>query len=206
MLTWTATIWLEDIGTENHLEIGLNRLTSLYRDKPRISGELESFLTQVQKLEDVTLEVILGIWPLTAVGNQLDILGEIVGQPRGELTDDQYRVFILGRVFINKSKGKTPEVYELLRILGIEAPILLSEYYPCAQEIEIYDTDLGEQIAALVFDWKPGGVSMTFKYSEVDSDHVFRFSSDYTEEATLTNGFPDYDGNGGGVFMTPIKR
>ena len=203
MATWTATLWLDDLQVEDHEAVGQGRMVWQFRDygpNPRLQAFLAAMLTQVQSLEDVTFEVLVGIWPLTAIGAQLDVLGKIVGQPRGELTDDEYRIMILGRIFVNKADGQMPQFLELLEIIGLLTDVQVYEEVPAAFVVSIVSSDYPLVEFDLIGGMKPAGVAMTFVYSRYASDDTFQASGTYaTEEYDSATGAGSvYDAATGG--------
>lgn len=197
--SWSFTLWLDDIPKVDHSELGLARLIWQYRgSKPRMQAWLEAYLDTYQDLEDVAIQVMANRWPLTAVGVQLDVLGKIVGQERGELTDDQYRLFILARILANKTKGRAANLEEILEILGFPT-IDIWEHYPAEIHVSVAGADFGELIVELLADAKAGGVMLRFTFSDEDEGVVFQIastsdyddtdaSSGFSDDATLTAG------------------
>ena len=189
-LSFTTTLWLGDFEVVDHSALGVARLIWQYRSlQPRLQGALAAFLDDVQSIEDATLEVWAGIWPLTAVGDQLDVIGAIVGQPRGSLLDAPYRLMVLGRIFVNRSDGTTPEIYELLNVTGYDVDSLVRDYYPAAVWVRVVGVDYPTQAFNLVDDLVGGGVLLTFVYSTYDLDETFQASGTYNAE--------EYDSNTG---------
>lgn len=174
--TWDITLWLDDIQTVDHEELGLARLIWQYRgSQPRLQAWLAAYLEQIQSLEDVAIQVMTDRWPLTAIGVQLDTLGKIVGQSRGTLTDDQYRLFILARILVNKSKGRAAELGDILTILGFPT-IDIWEHYPGEIHVSVAGADFGELVVELLADAKAGGVLLRFTFSDEDEDDVFQMA------------------------------
>ena len=200
MATWSATLWLEDLDQVDHDQLGSARLTSRYRgDQPRIQAWLSSVLGGLQSLEDMTWQVLTGIWPLTAIGVQLDLIGKIIRQERGELGDDAYRLFILGRIFVNRGDGQAPQFYELLDILGIPYPYQFYDYYPACFELTAAAVDYPEVVGDLVGDLKPAGVRLDWTYSEETDDDTFKTSDAlYANTADTDGGFADFAETVGG--------
>lgn len=177
MTTWTATIWADDIQPVSHRELGLARLLWQYRgSQPRLQGLLGAFLDGLQSLEDLAFEVLAGRWPLTAIGAQLDTLGKIVAQPRGDLLDDPYRLMILGRIFVNLHDGRVEDFIELLSIIGVTDPVAIYEWHPAGLEISATGLDYQDVTGDLVFAMKGGGVRLHFVSSTYDEDELFTTS------------------------------
>lgn len=188
--TWTATLWTDDIPPDDHSPLGLARLIWQYRgEQPRLQAFLEAFLDEVQSIENAAFQVLTGVWPWTAIGNQLDVIGRIVVQPRYGMVDDEYRVFILGRIFVNKGDGQLPQFFELLDdILGI-TPVQAYEWWPAGFRIAVAGVSYPSPTIDLVYDLKGGGIYFEFVYSEQDEGTIFTTSSQLgTDEASTTEG------------------
>jgi hypothetical protein len=169
--------------------------------QPRIQAFLRILLDQLQSIEDVTYDVLAGIWPLTAVGAQLDVLGRIVRQDRGSLTDDEYRLFILGRIFVNKMSGAAPEYYDLLEILGITEQIYYDELYPAFFRIDCTDCSYGKLIGQLCHDAKPAGTDLLWVYNDELEEDSFAFSATPgADEVDADGGYANVAGTTGGYF------
>jgi hypothetical protein len=124
------------VHTTDHLAQALNRLAQQYRDKPDIVAWLTVLCSQVQDLEDVfwTLQPQNDTGIATATGYLLDVIGRIVGEPRGSSADDaEYRLRLLARVRSNFSSGSTESVYAVFRaLLGSSPSLAVSSGWPAA--------------------------------------------------------------------------
>jgi len=108
----------------DHVEAAKARLISQFRSpKPVLHGMMESYVEQLQELEDVLWDVInhrlLDPAPGESVGAegvQLDVLGKIVGQPRLGLSDSGYRSAIKLKIRVNRSRGSNVDLLEILRL------------------------------------------------------------------------------------------
>lgn len=190
--TWSTTLWLDDVDEIPVKEIGLAEMLPQYRgDQPRLQGALEALLDQIEGAQTVTLQVLANRWPLTAVGDQLDTIGRIVMQPRGELTDDQYRLFILARILVNRASGTIEELIEILERVGV-SDMKISEFYPAELRISIADFDYGELIGELISEAKGGGIIFRWVWNEEEDDDVFQFAATLgADDADTDSGFGD---------------
>lgn len=93
-----------------HKAQGLARLIAQYVGKPRVEQILCIYLDQVQLVESMLWALITERTIETAVGTQLDGIGDIVGQERQGLSDDDYRPLLRARVRANNSEGTAPDV------------------------------------------------------------------------------------------------
>lgn len=66
----------------DHNALAVSRLVTEFRESPKLKGYIEALLSEANPLEQVLQDVITERWLDNAVGTQLDILGEIVGQSR----------------------------------------------------------------------------------------------------------------------------
>lgn len=130
---WTETIigprTLHLGGDDDELLDGYRRLlTSEYKTKPRLTSWLLWLLSEGLTYRN-TVKEFLGAFDLdTAVGKQLDTIGEIVGVNRllsfhpasGDsplMNDSTYRLVIKARILQNIWKGTLVELYEAWSVL-----------------------------------------------------------------------------------------
>lgn len=167
----------------DHEERGVALLIERYR-KPRISALLASWLHEVQILEDVLFELLEHI-----LDRQLDVLGRIVGQPREGRSDEVYLLWIKARVLVNRSSGKTQQLIDIVKALGVTG-VRLEEQYPAAAVIHadapLVDLATGGQIARLLHSAKAGGVALYFHWF---SGTPFRFAPGTAPVADDPGGF-----------------
>lgn len=114
----------------NHIKQAIERLLSQYRDKPRIEGLIEAFVQDIQSMEDTLIKMYLERSVNSAVGAQLDIIGNIVGQPRYGWHDAAYRIAILGKIGVNTSTGNPEDLIDLFKLLMKCTKAHYIPYYP----------------------------------------------------------------------------
>lgn len=85
---------------------------------------LTIFLKPAQRLENTSIDMLTKRFVDTAEGAQLDVLGRLVGQPRGGLVDDTYRRYIRARVAANNSSGKREELINIARLVVNDASVI----------------------------------------------------------------------------------
>ncbi|HEV7717110.1 MAG TPA: hypothetical protein VGO53_16045 [Steroidobacteraceae bacterium] len=173
----------------DHEVRGSKLLTEQFKHKATIAALLKSWLGQIQELEDATYQLQLQRVLGTATGANLDVLGELVGQARAGRSDTQYRVWIAGRVLVNKSRGKTVQLIAIASKLT-QGPVRLAEYYPASFTIysgaPIRGSD-GVEIAKLLHIAKAAGVAMQFVW--YDSATAFRFAISGVPNMDSPRGF-----------------
>lgn len=145
----------------DHVTRGVERLIDRYR-KERTSALLASWLTEVQAVEDALWQLLVERSLATAEGDQLDVLGAIVGEPRRGQDDETYRLWISARNMVTRSSGVTTEMLAIARkLVAPSVPIRLEEFYPAAAVFRfdgVLGLDEGYQIAYMLHEAKPAGV------------------------------------------------
>lgn len=102
-----------------HAAQSVELLMSALRDKPRVAALARAHGTQSQAIEDA-LWAVLTISIDTSVGEQLDQVGAIVGQLRGELDDTDYRPVLRAAIRARRSSGTGPDVIAVCKLaLGL---------------------------------------------------------------------------------------
>jgi hypothetical protein len=183
----------------NHAEQALALLLQQFKGKPKIEALITAFMTQVQELEEVFFDLLLMRTLELATGVQLDVLGRLLGQTRGALDDDGYRIWLRGRILLNKSSGTTEDVINFLTAVLPGQGVDIAESFPASftatltEEITTVEATEAVTLLHLV---KPVGVGGTLIYS-TDTD-AFRFATADTEEVDAARGLATDDGLTGG--------
>jgi hypothetical protein len=164
-------------------------MLSQWQDKPKIMALVRILTSRVQELDDTAWDLYTKRGVDTAEGAQLDILGEIVGQLRLGLDDDDYRRLIRVRILANRAGGKADTITRV--IAGVvevpvkyEGPIYGTSLYPYTAPQAEYrltwstDTttsaDLEAQVRLLLDEISPVGVA--WEAVEAVATGAFRFS------------------------------
>lgn len=187
--SWTMTPFIGDLDAADHAADAVVDSLDQYSEKPRFHAMLAAFMAQIQSLEDVSQDELTMRSVYTAEGVQLDVLGDIVDLERGELSDDAYRIFILGKIYANRADGQIDQIYELLTgILGKDT-VHVHEYWPCAMEIWSSDITYPDVVNRLMALMVASGVLYSFDFSSVAESLTFTFSSVVnTEETSASQG------------------
>lgn len=156
----------------DHCTEGLSFRTSRWLDKPRFEALLCAYLDQCQTLEDTWWALYTERGIDTAVGAQLNILGDIVGAPRAGRTDDEYRAYIRGVIAANRSLGKASSIARVWVAVTGEGP-RITDYYPASSLVGGYGLTDAEVDAFrdLMSRAKAAGVALLWYYSrDVEAD------------------------------------
>jgi hypothetical protein len=168
---------------------------------------VRSFLIEVNRAEDVGYALLTDIWPHTAVGVQLDLLGEIVGQPRLGLVDEAYRLLILGRIYVNTGDGQCRQFCDLADILYLDDP-RFSDEAPGAARIDTAGCDYPIPVSTLYRDLAPAGISILVVASMYPADETYTSQSVHDPQAlSATMGAGTvHDATVGGRLSGSVRR
>jgi hypothetical protein len=137
-----------------------------------------------------------------AIGEQLDVIGRIVGLDRLAVfggSDDVYRAVLGLKIAVNRSNGTLGEILAMLEvaaaIAGSTDPVAGHEFYPAAFRTEISELPGAAAAAAIWFilaPAKPAGVRWDFLWSITKAEYLFTYSSELaTTESDTDRGYGD---------------
>ena len=121
---------------ETHVDDARGRFTSQYAEAELLKGFSDLWAERIQSLEDAAWSVLTERWVPDAIGQQLDELGEIVGEPRLDRGDETYRSAIRLRIILNRSGGEPESVIRFVRQAFDAEIVAYTEIYPA--KVEIY--------------------------------------------------------------------
>lgn len=184
---------------------GLNFLIDFWKNKPKVQGLLKSQLREIQEIEDVAFQLLNDRNVNDAVGVQLDVIGNLVGEKREGRNDEPYRQAILLRISLNRSDGTPPVILDILNLISGSPIPNIFEHYPASFHAYV-DRGASHSLAAtlkqisvagvdtrLVFDW--GGDS--FIGCEIErSDELFQLEDLSTFSTDNTTGDPLFSSEG----------
>lgn len=143
---------------------------------------ISSFVASAQDLED-TIQQLRSQRNLdTAVGVQLDGLGEILGLERssGE-TDSNYRERLKFQIFINESTGTPEELIKALAFLTDASEVIYFESYPASYQMSTNGTTFPNphvEIISAITSMAPAGVGGAVITATYGVDVPFVFARD----------------------------
>jgi len=164
--------------------------------RPIFNGLLQTYLVQIQELEDAAWSVYIGTMLPAAVGDALDMLGALVGQPRGGRDDATYKLWITARARLATSSGRPQDLIAVVRaVLPLTVTITLIEYFPGDVSLDlsgIVDAQTALQIADMLQEAKAAGVRIDMLYSSSAAGENFSFgSAASTPDIDVNRGFAD---------------
>jgi hypothetical protein len=167
-----------------HEELSQTRFLDQFRNSVDLKAYMKGLATQIQDLENAAFEVILERVLPTAVGEQLNALGAIVGQPRTTSDDAVYQVQIQARIAINLSDSTPEDLINvgLLIFLSTGETFFIREEWPAQTRVTVIDPIVVDPAlaAALLESTDPAGSRLLFSYSPSPTSSRLRFTSTTT--------------------------
>lgn len=107
------------IYISTHIDDGLLRLVSQYQGSENVKALLRALVSRIQAQEDALKGMREGrfLHDGSAVGAQLDAIGQTVGLARNGLSDDVYRVLIFGQIGKNVSDATLTTIIMLTKAI-----------------------------------------------------------------------------------------
>lgn len=147
-----------------------------------ISALLQALMASVQDAEDALQQLYSGRRIDTAIGAQLDIIGKVVGQVRGELDDDDYRRHCRARIATNRSNGTAEDLIRISRLVldDDEVYIHIETEGPAAVVVRLEKNSQSYAVARIVTTFlqqgKAAGVKLIVEITTLDRENTFSFA------------------------------
>lgn len=162
----------------DHGERAAENLPTAFHDADNVEALTRALAAGVQMLEDQVFDIVVSSYLGTARGDQLDQWGALVGEERGDLRDEQYRVFIKGRILANHAESTPDDLIEIYQELTAPSVVRLWELYPTAYHLTAYRRDplsglARRRIRSIMEDAKPLGTEHVLSespWSKLDND------------------------------------
>lgn len=169
----------------------VDRLPAGLYGKPRLEAFVRALAHGCQLLEDEIAARAMALGLDTANGADLDTLGEIVGERRDGLDDEDYRRFIAARLLARKCLGTPDELVAILELVA--APCVAVHFDMFAAGFRLYfgrtlplaDEMLG-RVRRFMVAVKPAGVTMLLV--EYSASPLGFMANPYTTSSTFSAG------------------
>ena len=126
-------------GQIDHVADGLARLPFQFQ-QPNIVALLSIYLSRFNDLEACYYALLTQRTIYNSVGVQLDLIGKIVGQPRGGLNDADYQRYLFARIATNNSEGLTEEMITVAKLVLNDPTFKIGVYSLPIDSIEVIVT------------------------------------------------------------------
>lgn len=157
---------------------GNERLAYQFKGSEKFEGFIESFLLQLDELYNSGLQLLNERDLDTAIGLQLDGIGDIVGikRPQGQ-SDSIYLWTIKAKILINNTDMTVAKMLNTLSFIFSGKTIRYSNYVNLSPKYVIPGTLTTEEL--IIFDLIPTTLGVGVAYvSVVDYETAFSFSND----------------------------
>jgi hypothetical protein len=149
----------------DHDARAVGRLLRQYQGKDRIEALVKSIAVGIQAIEDDAFDVALGTQFETSTGDALDKWGELVGEVRGGLRDDEYRRFIAARLLANRTIGTRDELIAIWSLATAPSTVRYFDHGRATFSLyavrEVFmRAEVRRRVRRLMDSVKPAGVSM----------------------------------------------
>ena len=177
---------------------GLARLTSSFITQPNVRAILAVYLQPWQDLEDATWGVLTGRFLATATVYSptapsgptsnvvFDILGALIGQARGGLSDADLKALIYLRVAVNRATGRETDWSRFAQILAPfcdDTPVYYGDaagiYFGCWNIFPLASPNPANSVAQALARAVPNGVAAELAYSTWEDGNDLEFTSIY---------------------------
>ena len=154
--------------------VGESRLTGQFALATKLHALIRAILTPLTAIEIDADSLVLERWVETAVGKQLDGVGNIVSELRNGRNDDDYRQALRFRIFVNISKGTPGDMIQGLKVLTAPTDCQYIEVYPATVLLFTNGFFITAATGDAMHDLTPAGVDSRLLVSFMDTP--FRFA------------------------------
>lgn len=168
----------------DHVERAHAALTDAFRNKTNVTAIQKAFTRQIQDLEKAIWDVLFSrmlTWEagvqvswiggegadtiVDATGDQLDLVGALVGEPRNNRDDTAYQSAIRLRLRVYRSKGRVADVQEVASLCVPGADVSYVETGPgIILSIRKFPAASEETVIRSLAGTKPAGVPCAIVY------------------------------------------
>ncbi|MFH0902154.1 MAG: DUF2612 domain-containing protein [Pseudomonadota bacterium] len=138
-----------------------------------VECELAGAPSGAQELEGELIKLLVLRRIALAFGEQLDELGDLLGQTRDGLTDEEYRPVLRMKAGVNVSHGTIPEAIAIADQCTGVTSVQLQESFPACFDVYLYEAAGTETERALLRQSRAEGVDMAIVSMEGDRPLVF---------------------------------
>lgn len=172
-------------------------LIQQFKEQPNFQKMIDALAVGIQELEDVSNDMLEDRSINTAIGVQLDFLGELVGEDRLGRTDDDYRSAIRVRISINTSKGTPEDLISIFAALTNAGTVDYSELFPAFVDMFTNGDLIPDFLVDNMNQVKPAGVALILSSSQ--GGIPFALHGDFDGEGLSDTNQPTIGGELSGI-------
>lgn len=169
----------------------IDSLLAQFKGQPNMAAIAASYGVQFQAVEDMFIQLYLLRALATAEGEQLDQIGIIVDEPRGDKDDDNYRAAIYGRIALNRSHARIEDIIFAMTSVYESGAYELREIDNATFMMRLKDaiTLEPETFNDALQKVKGGGVQAHFQYCDDDDADCFTWADADVEQTEVDQGW-----------------
>lgn len=185
-----------------HQATALSRLLEQYKDKARLKTLVDIFSEQMQAVEEMFWDLYVKRRLDTADGDQLRVLGRIVGLTKGATNDVDFRILVAAQIRVLGSRGTFKDLLGLIRlVIGTDpSKRSIKEVFPAGLQIELFEVPTFSTVlfGRIMRAAKAAGVSLEISMVPPSGEW---FTFDYFGGGGNVNaGFMNFANTSGGYF------
>lgn len=152
---------IDDDQIDNYAERLSNLLVEQYELSDGFQRSVQGEAEQMQDIENALADLKVAFLIESAVGAQLDGVGEIVGEDRQNRTDEDYRDGIYFRIFVNNSSGEIEVIQEFTRyVVNGGTFAFAKELFPAKVAVLFDAVTIPSNLRQLIDEVAAGGVKI----------------------------------------------
>lgn len=140
---------MSDVEYIDHTELATSTMPPLWRDKPNATGLIEAIADSFQPIEDIFKQLKEERDLYTAIGEQLDVLGILLEEPREGRLDPAYRTALLAKASAKGASGTISDIKRISRIITGAEEVRVFNHYPACTYIFINSVVSYEEALAI---------------------------------------------------------
>jgi hypothetical protein len=176
----------------NLMEEAESLILHQFARSPRLKGLVRCLVKPLQDVLGTIEELHRGHYIDNAYGQRLEVLGEIVGQPRRSMNDDDYHAWIDVGIRLNQGSGTPEDVLAILNILyRLKPNFLMYEHRPNDVVFTLLSLPMAPLRAALDIVRSATPATTTCHFIRADMDTHFRFDVSSFPQSQLAEFFEE---------------
>ncbi len=100
-----------------HTADALERLPQQFKGKTKLEAFISAIVDPIQDIENAFWQLLVERSIAAGIGEQLNVIGRIVNQPRDGLVDEDYRRYLRARIATNKAEGLGEDLIRIARLI-----------------------------------------------------------------------------------------
>lgn len=181
----------------DHVDQAKAVMIEQFKRKPNINTFVEILAGRIQGLENMFDDLLTDRLISTAIGDNLDEIGLIVDESRLGKSDDDYRIAILFKIFINISSGQPETIITVIKRITEATQVRLLEFFPAAMYIFTDGTIIPEDLGTTMKLVAPAGVR--FQIASSFGEIPFEFDTEGGIPYSEGDGFSELNYTEGGL-------